>query len=515
MRGKFLESMPAPERRRFLQQASLLLAVPMVTEAFRFAFWEEIGGTAFAADRLTGPRYFLEVNFRDQWDFGPALVAPGVVDALGRSNDIAVLGKPTLAVNGLHISADALALREHADTVAILDACETNIGGIHHHEAANALRSPGRSDKGGPGRPDMAIVDTRPGTGGNEVLYSSSPTPALLHNHAARLADSSLRKGVLIRSSIRSGTHTFYHFEANLGQDARLERFYDRDTLLRAFEPPPGVPTTNLLTEHSATLTSIIRKIDARYLNELQKQARGPAHDASLGRIDFSNSSEVLDLRLSANELSQWRAGVPGQFNCDGDNADACKEVSGKFNLGEMFGYVAKMFTSGQVRTAAIDFDYHDVHTRRTDSLLKTQAIQTALPLARLIAALKAAGIYDRTVIAMYTLDGSRPVLRDGDGYFTKNSVVLAGGGIRGGYYGDIRLRNGNWFLHPPGADGAPVADNLALRMGDSNSANANRRVQGRDVYKTVAKAAGIADALVNSFPDVTQGRVLSYLLRG
>jgi hypothetical protein len=178
-----------------------------------------------------------------------------------------------------------------------------------------------------------------------------------------------------------------------------------------------------------------------------------------------------------------------------------------------MFGYVAKLFTSGQVRTAALDFDYHDVHTRRTDKLLQTQAIQTAMPLARLISALKAAGIYDRTVIAMYTLDGSRPVVRQGDGYFSKNGVILAGGGIRGGYYGDVRLRDGTWYLHPPTAAGVPSPDNLALRMGDR--ANPEWRVPGRDIYKTVAKAAGIPDSLVNSYVDVREGKVLNYLLRG
>lgn len=44
----------------------------------------------------------------------------------------------------------------------------------------------------------------------------------------------------------------------------------------------------------------------------------------------------------------------------------------------------------------------------RTESVLRTQAQQVARPLARLITDLKAAGLYDRTVIAVYTLDGSR-----------------------------------------------------------------------------------------------------------
>jgi hypothetical protein len=311
MKGKLFASLPEPARRRFLSQASILLAAPMVTDAFRYAFWEEVGGAAFADDRLTGPLFFLEVNFRDQWDFGPALVAPGVAAAVGRSNDLAVLGNPIRINDNFYLSPDALALRDHADSVAIIETGEHCIGGIHHHEAGNAMRSPGRSYTRGPGRTDMATVDKRPGTGGNEELYSSSPTPAVLHNHATRQAAPSLRKGVLIRSWLRSGTHTFYHFEANLGDDARLERFYDRDTLLKAFAPPPSMQSANVLSEHSASLTSILKRLDARYLTDLQKAKKLPSHEASLGRVDFARAADSLDVRLSGGDLSAWSQGIP------------------------------------------------------------------------------------------------------------------------------------------------------------------------------------------------------------
>ena len=38
-------------------------------------------------------------------------------------------------------------------------------------------------------------------------------------------------------------------------------------------------------------------------------------------------------------------------------------------------------------------------------------------------------------------------------------------------------------------------------------------RVPAADVYKTVAKAAGIPDSVVNSLPDVRNGTTLSYML--
>ena len=65
-------------------------------------------------------------------------------------------------------------------------------------------------------------------------------------------------------------------------------------------------------------------------------------------------------------------------------------------------------------------------------------AKQLALPLARLIESLKKANLFDRTLIAVYTLDGSRSPAAGSAGNEGKNSVMLAGGMIKGGYFGDV-----------------------------------------------------------------------------
>ena len=77
MKRTLLESLPPLERRRFLRNAGALLSLPLFSETFRYAFWEEAGGTALAQAKVSEPLFFLEVNFRDQWDFGTAFVAPG------------------------------------------------------------------------------------------------------------------------------------------------------------------------------------------------------------------------------------------------------------------------------------------------------------------------------------------------------------------------------------------------------------------------------------------------------
>jgi hypothetical protein len=63
---------------------------------------------------------------------------------------------------------------------------------------------------------------------------------------------------------------------------------------------------------------------------------------------------------------------------------------------------------------------------------------QLALPLTRLIESLKMAGIWDQTVIAIYTADGSRSPAAGSAGNEGKNTFILAGGQVKGGYFGDV-----------------------------------------------------------------------------
>ena len=61
-------------------------------------------------------------------------------------------------------------------------------------------------------------------------------------------------------------------------------------------------------------------------------------------------------------------------------------------------------------------------------SVLQTQAHQSARPLARAIKYFKDIGVWHRTLIAIYTLDGSREPRANSYGDNGKGTVVLAGG---------------------------------------------------------------------------------------
>ena len=77
----------------------------------------------------------------------------------------------------------SLPLLPHVDTIAMIETCDLGIGEIHGHEASNPQRSPGRSGVPGPGRGDMGANEPVPYVPGNQLHYSSTPTPAALHDH--------------------------------------------------------------------------------------------------------------------------------------------------------------------------------------------------------------------------------------------------------------------------------------------------------------------------------------------
>jgi hypothetical protein len=134
---------------------------------------------------------------------------------------------------------------------------------------------------------------------------------------------------------------------------------------------------------------------------------------------------------------------------------------------------------------------------------------QTTLPLVRLIETFKKAGIYDRTLIVMNLLDGGRAPAASSFGSEGKCGLILAGGKIKGGYYGDVRVggkdQDGHEYLyHRPDDAGRPVPTGASGNGG---------RVAGADVWRTVMKALEIPDKLASSFPDSANGKVLQYLL--
>lgn len=509
-----LKNMHPLHRRALLQKLSMLVASPLLSRGLSAGIISGISEMAYAVDQVgtAGATYFLEVNFRDQWDFGGVFVPPSIANAynsLSKEGDdgIAFFDAPT-KVGEFYLTKNGMALKDHLDTIAIIETGELVIGSIHGHEAGNALRSPGRSMKSSPGKTDMATVDARPGGGtdGNEILFSSTPTPAILHNSYSKGLNPALLNGMLLRSSIRSDVHTFYHFEAAL-RNAQVDRFFKKSDLLSFVANKAKPEEKDVLSLYRKEIVDLVKQLDSRFLNNVKvPKATGDSH---LAAWDIAAKRQIIDLfagfELTGAELEGWTSGIPGQYECPDDDSTKCVERAGSMNIAEMFGYVSKLFQSGYLRTAAVDFDFHDIHTARTPLILETQGKQTAFALARLIQSLKTAGIYDKTVIAMYTLDGSRSPKRNSVGEGSKNALILAGGGIKGGYYGDVSMKDGDVYYHRPDDTGKAIATGV----NDSSA-----RIPAKDIYRTVTAAMGIPDDIVKGFPDAKDGKPLSFMLK-
>ncbi len=510
-----LENMPPLERREFLKKLSATLATsPLFSNAIKVTLLDMLLGSSASA-QVNSPMNFLEVNFRDQWDFGSVFVAPSLARNYENiRNQTSIFEMPTAERNNFYLSPRASELRPHLDHIAVIETGECVLPGnssVHGHEAGNPLRSPGRTQTSGGGKIDMATVDRRPGgrAAGNEVLYSSTPTPAILHNYYSKMQNPNLRNGTLLRSSIRPDVHTYYHFEANLA-NAQLTRYFSKSTFLSAFQNVGGVPTRPpVIKRHGNVITSMLKKLDQRFMqrsladtNQRNKQNLSVDEFARL----LNAQPEVIQVDLTAAELAAWQNNIGPQLNCAGDEASNCTPAQGAWGAGEIFAHAFKLFRSGTVRTVAIDFDMTDVHSNRTPLLMNTQAEQSGRTLARMIQNLKDSGLWENTIIAMYTLDGSRSPVSNSTGENTKNAIVLAGGKIRGGYYGDVSLStNGTVTYFRPNDSGQPIAQGNTGR---------DMRVPAADIYKTVASLSGVPMNMIDSFADVRAGRMLSYLIR-
>lgn len=511
-----LERMAPMRRRRFLKLLSTALAAPLVPSAVRYAANSVAGGEAWAASQEDSqPTYLIEINLRDQWDHGHLMVAPGLATypnlkrgidgrkaALFYRSDELVHQQ----VNGtdVYLTDESLPLQPHLDTVAMIDCCELGQGQIHGHESANPLRSPGKSYTQKPGFGAMWLgdpVDNFPQ--GCEAFYSATPTPATLHNYHQRQLEPRLKEGVAFKGISRS-IHTAYHYAASLGGAAELRRHYSRDTLFNQF--PDTVEDYNILDtpEEAEAVAAVLARVDPKYLDRRRylQQARD-SHSAVLGGVQdqlYVGEPKLISMPLTEEERAYWSAGVPDQVGGGPIRAQIWEQVA----------WAHKLVANDLTRSVALEFDYVDQHDFRTESLLRTEAAQTALSLTRLIEKLKESGIYERTVVAIYTTDGSRAPAGASYGDEGKNTLILAGGMIRGGYYGDISVAgdaaDGHSYRYhaPDAATGAPrpgVLDNTS-------------RLSAASVWRTVMKAACVPDALCDGFPDVAGVAPLPWLLR-
>lgn len=516
-----INSLPRTHRRRFLKAMSTLLAAPAISPALRYACHELAGGKAFAQAQAQAT-YFIEFNYRDQVDLCHVFAPPGLVGNVnlrrGTNGSQCTLFAPQQEfkpyANRVYLTNDSAALAPHVDTIAMIDTGEAGIGDIHGHEAANGMRSPGRT-KDSNGRMPMFRFDGESG-GGNDPIYSRTPTPATLHNYVQKQLDTSLRNGFAFKGMVRY--HTVYHFAASLA-GAELDRFGSRNLLFGAF--PAITQDLSILKDpaSAALLTRILRRVDPhfferhRYALQAQKAHLIQVDEAQKGLHD--PNPRTVSLPLTPEEQQFWSQDVPSQKCTDSDTSVRDCGTASKAQVWEQFAWATKVIRSGLVRSVALEFDFMDLHGSgvRTEEVIRTQAKQVAIPLARTIQSLKDAGLYDRTLIAVYALDGSRTPAADSYGDTGKGTVILAGGMIRGGYYGDIEATglsgDGHTygFRRPDPTSGVPSA--LVTSWGDRN-----QRSSSAAIWQTVASALRVPTTLTSQFDDVSQVRPLSFLLR-
>lgn len=504
-----LEKMHPASRRKFLKLMGMALAAPAVPAALRFAANDMVGQAYAEESALNKATYLIEVNLRDQWDHGHFFVAPGLATKGDlrrgeRGRQAAIFYRPeelTRGSTGVYLTPESKLLAPHLDSIAMIDCCELSMGAIHGHESANALRSPGRDYKPAAGR--LAMFKNDPVANfpaGCEAFYSSTPTPASLHNYVQKQLDATLRNGIAFKGISRS-IHTAYHFAAGL-PSAELDRIQSRAALFEAFpervEDLDVVPTA----KEAEIFARILNRADPRFLKGRRHPDKAvDGHIAAITEAQtllHNGSKKIISMPLSTEETAYWSQGIP----------NGPKNV--KAQIWEQMAWAHKLVSNRLTASVALEFDYVDVHDERTPEQMSTLTKQAAISLCRLIEQLKKSGIYDRTLIAIYTTDGSRSPAAGSAGNEGKNSIILAGGMIKGGYYGDIRTAgnegDGHKYVYhaPDPVSGAPGAG----RSDDEG------RVPGSAVWRTVMKALKVDDAVCAKFPDVASAKPLPYLLR-
>lgn len=525
MRKRFweLERLPVEDRRRFLKWMGAALWAPAIPAAVRYACHDVVGGEAFAQSvEDAPPTNFIEIGLRDQWDQGHVFVAPGLATYANqrrgtRGRALALFyGADELRARdgGVYLTDDSIALDPHLDTVAFVDCCEVAQGAIHGHEAASALRSPGRGYDERPGTMPMFDIDRGSNQPqGCENYYSSTPTPATLHNWVQKQITPDIRNGIAYKGISRS-IHTVYQFGAGL-PGAELDRVQAEETLFQLF--PDQVQDLDVMPteQHADVLARILERVDPAFFRRRGfSRVVENGHLANVGeakRLLWSGQTRTVSLPLTEEEVAYWSEGVPDRV-CTSSDTDlrACEGEERKLEIWEEVAYAFKIIKSGMTRSVALEFDFQDIHEIRTEDQVRIQGKQCARPLARLIESLKAEGIYDRTVIAVYCVDGSRSPAAGSYGNEGKNTLILAGGGIRGGYFGDVRITDD----FDDGHSYAYHAPDLRSGAPGEGFGNNDGRIPGAVAWRTVMRALSIPDETCEQFPDVQGAGVMEFLLR-
>ncbi len=508
MKSPLFKDISPIKRRRFLKVLGAALASPSIPLMLKHDAMSLVMGEAYAqAVPANTPTYFMEINLRDQWDFGHVFVSPGLATHTnlrrGPTGRRAALFYNNLSQQrrNFYLTEHSMELEPHLDDIACCEMFELSVGRIHGHEAANATRSPGRGYSGGNGR--MAMFEQEPSytEQGNEPHFSSTPTPAALHNYwQKQLGQGAFRNGVAFKGISRF--HNVYHFGAGL-PGAELDRSQNVQDLLDRF--PDEVRDLNVLAsaEEADTVARILKSLDARFFQKYGYTAGAKErHEQNLVEVQqllYSGQTETISLPLTDEEQAYWSAGVPPQV---GQNVKA--------NIWEQVAYGYKLLSSGMSRTYAVEFDYVDVHDQRTEDQMRVMARQTVLPLTRLIESFKNAGMWDRTMIAIYSLDGGRSPAASSYGNEGKNTVILAGGMIEGGYYGDISVAGDNGDGHNYRYHVPTIANGAQTNAVETNG----NRVPGAAIWKTVQKGLGVPSTVYDQFADVQGVGSLDWMLK-
>ena len=364
------------------------------------------------------------------------------------------------------------------------------------------MRSPGRTklvpDEADPKK---AVWEGEPGftEGGNDYFYSSTATPASVHNLTQKQLTPGIRNGVAMKFISRS--HTVCHYGAG-DAAAELDRVQSSASLFQSF--PETVEDLNALAtpQEAELVANAMERVDSGFFARygFSDQAR-IKHESNLveavGRFYSEGNTNVVSLPLTQEDVDFWSADVPPQV---GANLKA--------EIWEAVAWTEKLFTHNITRTVAIEWDYLDVHETRDETVVGVMARQFAYPLARLIQRLKAAQIYDQTVIAIYSSDGGRSPAGNSYGNSGKNTLILCGRNVKGGYYGDVGveglLGNGHAYNYrlPDPATGQLAPPIIS-----------NDRLNGAHAWRTVMKALEVPDTTVQQYPDVADYQPLDFML--